>query len=254
MDINIKAPVERVFHIAANWHQFPELRMLSDVSEYHTVQTDSVKEYFWLKVKDMPLKSSYCYGKRLLRNPDMIVNIFTYKMFRKNRLTSPDELEKLIQKDWESFFYQTTRLKQLNESWTKVRVTEPEQAGPEELQHLLTFYSKIKKLAESQIIPLGITDIAEPVDDDEFDVDEGFIDADEFIPPQQADDEFDPYTILGLQNQASNSEIKQAYRNLARKWHPDKMADKSIAMKQYGHNQFIEITAAYHSILRMRNL
>lgn len=253
MDINIKAPIERVFHITANWHQFPELRMHAAVQDYHTIHSDSGKEYFWLKVKDMPFKSSYCYGKRLLREPDMIVNIFTYKVFRKNSLLDPERLEEMIQKEWESFFYQTTRLKKLTESWTKIRVTEPDESNEEELRNLKTFYQKIKKIAESEIVPLGITDVAEMVNDEDYIFDEGFFDSEGFAP-QQVDDEFDPYTILGLQNRASNMEIKQAYRNLARKWHPDKMAEKSIAMKQYGHNQFIEITAAYHSILRMRNI
>lgn len=202
----------------------------------------------------MPLKSSYCYGKRLLRQPDMIVNIFTYKVFRKKQLTEPDKLEKLIQEDWDNFFYQTTRLKKLNASWTRMMIAEPDTIDPEELAGLTRYYHKIKQIAESEIIPLGITDVAELVDDDEdIVIDEGFIDAEEFFP-SQTDDQFDPYTILGLKNLASNSEIKQAYRNLVRKWHPDRLAKSSVAMKQYGHNQFIEITAAYHSILRMRDL
>lgn len=33
----------------------------------------------------------------------------------------------------------------------------------------------------------------------------------------------DPYKVLGVSRQASESEIKRAYRQLALKWHPDKV-------------------------------
>ena len=32
----------------------------------------------------------------------------------------------------------------------------------------------------------------------------------------------DPYKVLGVSRDASDDEIKQAYRNLVRKYHPDK--------------------------------
>ncbi len=39
--------------------------------------------------------------------------------------------------------------------------------------------------------------------------------------------EFDPYlTVLGLDRKATKEEIKQAYRSLAKKWHPDRYANQ----------------------------
>lgn len=34
----------------------------------------------------------------------------------------------------------------------------------------------------------------------------------------------DPYKVLGVRRSATEAEIKRAYRELALKWHPDKVA------------------------------
>lgn len=49
-----------------------------------------------------------------------------------------------------------------------------------------------------------------------------------------------PYTTLGLSPGASKSEVKRAYRALARRHHPDSGGDEAI---------FAEVTAAYEEIM-----
>jgi curved DNA-binding protein CbpA len=39
----------------------------------------------------------------------------------------------------------------------------------------------------------------------------------------------DPYKTLGVSPDATDDEIKTAYRNLARKYHPDKYRDSDLA-------------------------
>src|ERR1700744_6494725 len=50
----------------------------------------------------------------------------------------------------------------------------------------------------------------------------------------------DPYTVLGVGHNASDDEIKRAYRKLAKKLHPDLNPGKKAI-----EAQFKEVTAAY---------
>merc|ERR1712194_791186 len=52
------------------------------------------------------------------------------------------------------------------------------------------------------------------------------------------------YELLGVERNATNAEVKKAYRQLALKWHPDKHADAEAA-----EIKFLEITQAYEFIL-----
>ena len=61
----------------------------------------------------------------------------------------------------------------------------------------------------------------------------------------------DPYSVLGLFSDATDEEVKTAYRNLARKYHPDNYKDDN-PLKDLAKEKMQEINAAYDEIQRMR--
>ena len=60
----------------------------------------------------------------------------------------------------------------------------------------------------------------------------------------------DPYRVLGISPSASDTEIKKAYRNLSRKYHPDANIDNPN--KEAAEEKFKEIQAAYNQIMDER--
>ena len=60
----------------------------------------------------------------------------------------------------------------------------------------------------------------------------------------------DPYKVLGVSQNASDEEIKDAYRALAKKYHPDQYADSPLA--ELADEKMKEINEAYDSIVSMR--
>ena len=53
----------------------------------------------------------------------------------------------------------------------------------------------------------------------------------------------DPYRVLGVSRNATDAEIKRAYRKLARQYHPDRNPDDAAA-----EERFKAIQAAYEAI------
>ena len=60
-----------------------------------------------------------------------------------------------------------------------------------------------------------------------------------------------PYEVLGVSPSASDDEIKKAYRDLTRKYHPDANVDNPLA--DLAEEKFKEVQEAYDTIMRERS-
>ena len=60
----------------------------------------------------------------------------------------------------------------------------------------------------------------------------------------------DPYKILNVPSTATDEEVKKAYRELARKYHPDNYHDSPL--EDLAQEKMKEINAAYDTIMKMR--
>ena len=64
----------------------------------------------------------------------------------------------------------------------------------------------------------------------------------------------DPYAVLGLSREASDREIKTAYRRLIGQHHPDKLGDVPEELKRRAEERAREINIAYEKIREERNI
>lgn len=60
----------------------------------------------------------------------------------------------------------------------------------------------------------------------------------------------DPYSVLGVNSSASDEEIKKAYRELVKKYHPDNYANNPLA--DLAEAKMKEVNEAYDAIVKMR--
>lgn len=61
----------------------------------------------------------------------------------------------------------------------------------------------------------------------------------------------DPYSVLGVNQNASDDEVKKAYRELARKYHPDNYQNNPLA--DLAEEKMKEINEAYDTITKQRS-
>ena len=61
----------------------------------------------------------------------------------------------------------------------------------------------------------------------------------------------DPYTVLGVSPSATDEAVKKAYRELARKYHPDNYQNNPLA--DLAEEKMKEINEAYDTITKQRS-
>lgn len=66
--------------------------------------------------------------------------------------------------------------------------------------------------------------------------------------------ETDYYAVLGLTREASNEEIRKAYRQLLIQWHPDRLQDKSPQAQDIATKKMQLINVAYQKIKAQRGM
>jgi len=69
-----------------------------------------------------------------------------------------------------------------------------------------------------------------------------------------AKDEGAPHRVLEIDRSASDDEIKKAYRKMANKYHPDKVAHLGKEMQDLAEEKFKAVNDAYQQIKKNRNI
>ncbi len=64
----------------------------------------------------------------------------------------------------------------------------------------------------------------------------------------------DAYTILEIDRSATDAEVKKAYREMAKKYHPDRVITQDEAIKKGAEEKFKQVQQAYEQILKERGL
>ena len=61
------------------------------------------------------------------------------------------------------------------------------------------------------------------------------------------------YKILEVETNANSDEIKRAYRNMVKKYHPDKLRGQDPAMIKGAEEKFREVQKAYETLMAQKN-
>lgn len=72
--------------------------------------------------------------------------------------------------------------------------------------------------------------------------------------PTPAHDVSNDYAILGISPDATDEEVKKAYRALAKKYHPDRVSHLGEDMKKQAEEKFNRLSDAYDNIKRSRGM
>ena len=62
------------------------------------------------------------------------------------------------------------------------------------------------------------------------------------------------YKILEIDPNVTDVEVKKAYREMAKKYHPDKLISDDPALKKGAQEKFQEVQKAYEAIQKKRNI
>ena len=65
---------------------------------------------------------------------------------------------------------------------------------------------------------------------------------------EKKDSVTDPFEVLGIEKDASNEEIKEAYRKMANKYHPDRVVHLGEEFQEIAEKRFKEIQKAYEML------